>query len=51
MKTILLILTFNIGIEILRVYDPEYYTVKEVKIKKIENVNQLHRSKAHDRQQ
>lgn len=42
MNTLFLILAFNISVEVLRVYDPSYYTVKEVKIKKLECIKQFH---------
>jgi hypothetical protein len=36
MKTVLFLLVYNFGVETLRVCDVSYYTVKEIKIKKIE---------------
>lgn len=31
-----ILLLFNLSVEVMRVYDVQYYTVKEVKMKKIE---------------
>jgi len=39
--TILILLTFNFSVEALRITNPDYYSVKEVKIKKIEQVKKV----------
>ena len=42
MKTIILtLILFNGGVEGLRMYDPQYYNVKEVKLKKVEQVKKI----------
>ena len=42
MKTIIFLLLYNCYVECVRFDNPEYFTVKEIKIKKLEYIKKIH---------